>query len=73
MNKQKYEYEKAISVYQKLNKFKSDFKWMLHPNGSYSKDTLKVLNKIGLELGFKQIMKIEPEKGMKKLIIQILK
>ena len=66
--KQKYEYEKAISVLSKiLNKSKSDFKWMSHPNGSYSKDTLKVLNKIGFKLGFKQIMKIEPEKGMKKI------
>ena len=32
-----------------------------------NKDTLKILNDLGVELGFKQIMTIESEKGMKKI------
>ena len=37
---------------------------MSHPNGSYNKDTIKILINLGIELGFKQIMTLEPEKGM---------
>jgi hypothetical protein len=40
---------------------------MSHPNGSYNLDTLEILKNLGIELGFKQIMAIEPEKGMKKI------
>ena len=40
---------------------------MSHPNGSYNNHTLNILNELGIELGFKQIMQIEPEKGMKKI------
>ena len=40
---------------------------MSHPCGSYNEDTLKILKELGIELGFKQIMTIEPEKGMKKI------
>ena len=40
--------KKQFQFYQKLK----PITMMSHPNGSYSKDTLKVLNKIGLELGF---------------------
>ena len=29
--------------------------------------TLEILKELGIELGFKQIMTIEPEKGMKKI------
>ena len=50
-----------------LNKSKSDIKYMSHPNGSYNSDTLKILKELGIELGFKQIMTIELEKGMKKV------
>ena len=32
---------------------------MSHPNGSYSKKTLKILKNFGIKLGFKQIMTIE--------------
>ncbi len=66
--KQKYEYEKCISVLSKfLNKPNNEIKYMSHPCGSYNEDTLKILNELGIELGFKQIMTIEPEKGMKKI------
>ena len=40
---------------------------MSHPCGSYNNDTLEILNELGIELGFKHIMTIEPEKDMKKL------
>ena len=40
---------------------------MSHPNGSYNDDTLKILQELKIELGFKQIMTIELEKGMKKI------
>ena len=40
---------------------------MSHPCGSYTNDTLEVLKELGIELGFKQIMTIETEKGMSKV------
>ena len=40
---------------------------MSHPCGSYNNYTLEILKELGIELGFKQIMTIEPEKGMKKV------
>ncbi len=65
---QKNEYERSLSIISKiLNKPKDSIKFMSHPCGSYNADTLKILNEIGIELGFKQIMSIEPEKGMKKI------
>ena len=36
-------------------------------SGSYNKDTLKILKDMGIGIGFKQVMKIEPEKGMSKI------
>ncbi len=65
---QKNEYEKCLSLISSiLDKPKNDIKYMSHPNGSYNQDTLHILKKLGIELGFKQIMTIEPEKGMKKV------
>ena len=40
---------------------------MSHPCGSYNSDTLKILDELGIELGFKQFMSVEKEKGMKKI------
>ncbi len=66
--KQKFEYEKCISLISKfLDKTMNKIKYMSHPCGSYNEDTLKILKELGIELGFKQIMTIEPEKGMKKI------
>ena len=66
--KQKFEYEKCISLISKfLGKSMNEIKYMSHPCGSYNEDTLKILKELGIELGFKQIMTIEPEKGMKKI------
>ena len=45
----------------------NEIKSMSHPSGSYNKNTLKILSKAGLDLGFKQIMTVENEKGMKKI------
>ncbi len=67
-NKQKNEYEKCLSTISDiLNKPKNKIKYMSHPCGSYNKNTLQILKELGIELGFKQIMTIEPEKGMKKI------
>jgi len=62
------EYQNNISILsEKLKINKTDIKYMSHPNGSYNNDTIKILTGLGIELGFKQIMSIEPEKGMKKI------
>ena len=55
------------SISSVLDKAKNEIKYMSHPCGSYNNDTLKILKELGIELGFKQIMTIETEKGMKKL------
>ncbi len=66
--KQKEEYQKNLDIFSEILKIKkSDIKFMSHPCGSYNSDTLKVLKNLGIELGFKQIMKIESNKGMKKI------
>ena len=65
---QKNEYEKCLSsISSILSKPKNEIKYMAHPCGSYNKDTLQILKELGIELGFKQIMTIESEKGMKKV------
>ena len=67
-NEQKNEYEKCISIISKiLNEPKNNIKYMSHPNGSYNHDTLKILENLDIELGFKQTMQIEPQKGMKRI------
>ena len=67
-DEQKNEYEKCLSsISNILKKPKNEIKFMSHPCGSYNNDTLEILKELGIELGFKQIMKIEPEKGMKKI------
>ena len=67
-DEQKSEYENCLSsISDILNKPKNEIKYMSHPCGSYNADTLEILRELGIELGFKQIMTIEPEKGMKKI------
>ena len=67
-DEQKSEYENCLSLVSNiLNKPKNDIKFMSHPCGSYNVDTLEILKELGIELGFKQFMNIEPEKGMKKV------
>ena len=67
-DEQKNEYEKCLSLISNiLSKPKNEIKYMSHPCGSYTIDTLEVLKELGIELGFKQIMAIETEKGMKKV------
>ena len=67
-NNQLNEYQKNINILSEiLNINKNQIKCMSHPCGSYNEDTIKILSDLGMELGFKQIMSIEPEKGMKKI------
>ena len=67
-DEQKNEYEKCLSsISNILDKPKNEIKYMSHPCGSYNADTFEILKELGIELGFKQIMTIEPEKGMKKI------
>jgi len=67
-DEQKDEYEKCLFLISNiLNKSKNEIKYMSHPSGSYNKDTLEILQELGIELGFKQIMTIEKEKGMNKI------
>ena len=67
-DEQKKEYEKCLSsISNILDIPKNEIKYMSHPCGSYNKDTLEILKELGIELGFKQIMTIEEEKGMKKV------
>ena len=65
---QKREYENCLLLISDiLNKPKNEINFMSHPCGSYNADTLEILKDLGIELGFKQIMTIESEKGMKKV------
>ncbi len=67
-DEKKNEYEQNISSLSTiLKKSKNEIKSMSHPCGSYDDDTLQILKELGIELGFKQIMTIEKEKGMKKV------
>ena len=67
-DEQKNEYEQCLSSISRiLDKPKNEINYMSHPCGSYNNDTLKILKELGIELGFNQIMTIEPEKGMKKI------
>ena len=67
-NDQKNEYKKCLFTISKiLNKSQNEINFMSHPCGSYNSDTLKILEELGIKLGFKQVMTIEPEKGMKKI------
>ncbi len=45
-----------------LNKPINKIKTMSHPCGSYNNETLKILMDLGIDLGFKNIMEMEPEK-----------
>ena len=65
---QKNEYEKNLSIISSiLDKPKNKINILSHPNGSYNSDTLEILLELGIDLGFKSNMSIEPEKGMTKI------
>ena len=67
-DEQKNEYKKCLSSLSNiLDKSQNEIKSMSHPCGSYNKETLNVLKELGIELGFKHLMTIEPEKDMKKV------
>ncbi len=65
---QKEEYTKCQSIISKiLDKPKNQINSMSHPCGSYNEDTLEILKGLGIDLGFKCVMTVEKEKGMKKI------
>jgi peptidoglycan/xylan/chitin deacetylase (PgdA/CDA1 family) len=67
-DEQKNQYEQNLSLISIiLEKPKNEIKYMSHPSGSYNEITIQILKELGIELGFKSIMTIEPEKGMKKV------
>ncbi len=67
-NNQELEYKKCKKIISDiLKKPQHLIKSMSHPCGSYNSDTLDILNKLEIEIGFKQIMLIEKEKGMEKV------
>ncbi len=67
-DEQKNEYNKNLSIISDiLDKPKNSIISMSHPCGSYNQDTLDILTELGIEIGFKQIMKIEKEKNMKNI------
>ena len=59
------EYKYCKQILKK--KFNLDAYSMSHPNGSYNKHTLKILRQFDIQLGFKQTLKVEKKKGMKKV------
>ena len=65
---QKYEYQKNQAVLSNiLNIETKQINSMSHPCGSYNIETLETLIHMGIEVGFKHLMVIEKEKGMKKI------
>tara|TARA_B100000575_G_C23087088_1_gene626537 strand:- start:143 stop:1075 length:933 start_codon:yes stop_codon:yes gene_type:complete len=65
---QRKEYKKNSQILSEvLNVSDTFIKSMSHPCGSYNSDTLKILKEMKIEIGFKQIMKIEKGRGMEKI------
>ena len=51
------EYKLCLTKISKiLNNLENDIKFMSHPCGSYNNNTLKVLEDLGIEIGFRHIM-----------------
>ncbi len=65
---QEKEYKQCQQIIANILKInKNQIKCMSHPCGSYNVKTLNLLKKLGLEMGFKQIMKYESHRGMTKV------
>ena len=68
VNSQKNEYQKNQFIISKVLKIEPErIKSMSHPCGSYNKKTLEALEEMGIEIGFKHLMDIETERGMRKI------
>jgi peptidoglycan/xylan/chitin deacetylase (PgdA/CDA1 family) len=62
------EYNKCRNTLSKIIGIKkTSIDSMAHPCGSYNLQTLKILKNFKIKCGFKQVMQIEKEKGMKKI------
>lgn len=67
-DEQKIEYQNCVDIISKiLKKPLISFKTASHPHGSYNLDSLEILKELGIELAFKDSMKIDRGKGMKKI------
>ena len=60
-NKQMAEYSTNKKILEAISK-NSKIRSMSHPCGSYDKNTLKILEKLNIDIGFKQIMKPDNKK-----------
>jgi peptidoglycan/xylan/chitin deacetylase (PgdA/CDA1 family) len=70
---QKKEYNDNVNLLSKILKIdKSSIKCMSHPSGSYNSGTLKILINLGIKLGFKNIMNIQSQAGIKGINISDL-
>lgn len=70
MEKKKYNFQFKEYKYCKQilkKKFSQVAYSMSHPNGSYNNHTLNILKKLNIQLGFKQTLKVEKKKRMKKI------
>ena len=66
--KQRIEYEKNRTILAKILKKNKNFLFsMSHPCGSYNNNTLQILKGMNIKLGFKQMMKVDKSRGMKKI------
>ena len=65
--KQYSEYKKNLLNIKKILNYDVNIKFMSHPNGSYNKNTLKILKELNLELGFRSSMIVDKTKKMKKI------
>ena len=61
------EFEQNLFILKNLGISKLPIISMSHPCGSYNGNTLEILKKMNIKLGFKSIMKIEKSKNMKKI------
>ncbi|MAJ85432.1 MAG: xylanase [Candidatus Pelagibacter sp.] len=65
---QKQEYEKCLKILSNILKnSKNKIKYMSHPCGSYNQDTLDILKKLGIDMGFVHTTSIDKSKGMTKI------
>tara|TARA_B100000787_G_C16194639_1_gene299875 strand:+ start:1143 stop:2117 length:975 start_codon:yes stop_codon:yes gene_type:complete len=65
---QNYEYNKNIEILTKvLNLKKKPINSVSHPSGSYNDNTIKILKNLKIEIGFKNIMFLEPDRKDKKI------
>ena len=63
----KKDYVKNFKILKNFVKDSQDINSISHPFGKYNNDSKKILNEMNIKIGFKQIMNIERNMGMKKI------